>query len=197
MKKKSNTRKKAGKVATKEKVKKTIEKVNDTGNFIVENKTAFLVVGALLLGGIVIYNFRTGIKSVGKVLEADEVDFIDPNIEVLSKNLTINNKQAENLAKALLEAFNHTTFIGTRGTDEEKVKEAFTHIKTGDDFKLVYKAFGKRKRISGGTPIHWLDKKVAEEYDLVYWLKEELDSYWDKEIYNIVKEKVTSAGMIF
>lgn len=197
MKKKTSLSKKVGEIATKKNVKKTIKKANDASNFIIENKNTFFIVGGLILGFFVVRQVKKGISSVGEVFKSDEVDFIKPEINPSIKNLTITSNQAVILAKSLLDAFNHTTFIGSRATDEVKVKETFEQIKTGDDFKLVYNAFGERKRFGGGTPTFYLDKKVADAYDLIYWLKEELDSYWDKEVYDLVKERVTSAGLIF
>ncbi|WP_299835503.1 hypothetical protein [uncultured Tenacibaculum sp.] len=182
---------KVGEIVKKENVKKAVVKANEAGNFIVENKNAFLIVGGLIAGYMIIRKVQKGFNSVGEALASDEVDFIKPVINPSAKNLTINSDKAVNLAKSLLDAFNDG------GTDEEKVKSVFMQLKTGDDFKLVFNSFGLRKRIFGGTPTNYITKKTAEAYDLIYWLKAELDSYWDEEVYNIVKQRVESAGLIF
>ncbi|WP_299673259.1 hypothetical protein [uncultured Tenacibaculum sp.] len=188
---------KIGGIVKKENVKKAVVKANAAGNFIVENKTAFFVVGGIILGYMAIRKIQKGFNSVGEVFASDEVDFIKPVINPSSSNTTITSNDAVNIAKALLDAFNQKTAFHTPATDEKKIKEAFEKIKTGDDFKLVFNAFGLRKRMGGGTPTHYLDKKFADSYDLIYWLKAELDSYWDREVYNIVKQRVESAGLIF
>ena len=197
MKKKTSLSKKVGKIATKKTIENTLKKANATSNFVIENKNAFLLAGVVILGIVAVRQVRKGIASVGHVFEADSVDFITPEIHPTTKNLTIDSDKAVNLAKALLDAFNYTTFFGYPGTEESKVKAVFEELKTGDDFKLVFNAFGMRKRFSGGTPTHYLDKKIADAYDLIYWLKAEIDSYWDQELYTMIKERVSSAGLIF
>lgn len=191
MKKEIVSKKKDGKIATKEQLKKTIKKANDAGDFMVENKTAFLIGGGLILGLLVIREVKKGFDAVGDVFEVDDVDFIKPKINPDATNLTITSDGAVNLAKSLLDAFNDD------GTDEEKVKAVFNTIKTGDDFKLIYNSFGLRKRVLGGTPTNYFTKKAAEAYDLIYWLKAEIGSFWNDELYNIIKERVESAGLIF
>ncbi len=191
MKKEILPKKKDGKIATKEHLKKSIKKANDAGNFMAENKNAFLIGGGLILGFLVIREVKKGFDAVGDVFEVDDVDFIKPKINPDASNLTITSDGAVNLAKSLLDAFNDG------GTDEEKVKAVFNTIKTGDDFKLIYNSFGLRKRILGGTPTNYFTKKTAEAYDLIYWLKAEIGSFFNSELYNIVKERVESAGLIF
>lgn len=191
MKKKTSLSKKVGKVATKENVKKSIEKVNEFGGFAAKNKNAFLILGGLTLSYFMIRQVRKSFSSIGDALKSDDVDFIKPKINPSSSNLTITSDEAVNLAKTLLDAFNDG------GTDEEKVEAVFKKLQTGDDFKLVFNAFGLRKRIFGGTPTNYITKKTAEAYDLIYWLKAEIGTFWNPTLYNIIKERVESAGLIF
>ncbi len=190
MKKKTNLPRN-GKIATKEKVKNSIVKANEASNFIIDNKNVFLIGGGLILGYLAIRQVRKSFSSIGDALASDEVDFIKPKINTSSNNLTISSDEAVNLAKTLLDAFNDG------GTDEEKVEAVFKKLKTGDDFKLVFNAFGLRKRIFGGTPTNYITKKTAEAYDLIYWLKAEVGSFWNPTLYNIIKDRVESAGLIF
>ena len=191
MKKKTSLSKKVGGIATKENVKKSIVKANEAGNFIVENKNAFIIGGGLVLGFLAVRQVRKSFSSIGDDLKADDVDFIKPKINPSSNNLTITSDEAVNLAKTLLDAFNDG------GTDEEKVEAVFKKLQTGDDFKLVFNAFGLRKRIFGGTPTNYFTKKAAEAYDLIYWLKAEIGTFWNPTLYNIIKKRVESAGLIF
>ena len=191
MKKKTSLSKKVGGIATKENVKKSIVKANEAGNFIVENKNAFIIGGGLVLGFLAVRQVRKSFSSIGDALKADDVDFIKPKINPSSNNLTITSDEAVNLAKTLLDAFNDG------GTDEEKVEAVFKKLQTGDDFKLVFNAFGLRKRIFGGTPTNYFTKKAAEAYDLIYWLKAEIGTFWNPTLYNIIKKRVESAGLIF
>lgn len=191
MKKKTSLSKKVGGIATKENVKKSIVKANEAGNFIVENKNAFIIGGGLVLGFLAVRQVRKSFSSIGDALKADDVDFIKPKINPSSNNLTITSDEAVNLAKTLLDAFNDG------GTDEEKVEAVFKKLQTGDDFKLVFNAFGLRKRIFGGTPTNYFTKKAAEAYDLIYWLKAEIGTFWNPSLYNIIKKRVESAGLIF
>ena len=187
------------------KKKKTSGKIanislKNIGKFIEENKKELLYVGAGILGVIVIYKTYKGLNSaqeaVTEFFEVPDTDYIDPAIRPNQSNLTITNEKAVLLAKALLDACNKKV-LGLGDTDELKIKEVFTQLKNGDDYRLVFNVFGKRPRLLLGSPEGWLDKKLAEDRDLNYWLKAELDPYWDREVYNIVKQRVESAGFVF
>lgn len=186
-----------GKIAT----KKNIEKANEVSEFLLNNKSLLIVVGASVLGYVAYSKIK---KTAGAVSDAVSnafadvpTDHINATVTVNTQKTTINNAQGRLLAKSLLDAFNDTTFFGSPATDERKVEYVFDRLKTGDDFKLVYNIFGKRKRLSGGTPTRWLDKKMANEYDLIYWLKAEISETWDKSLFAKIKQRVQSAGMPF
>ncbi|CAL2075249.1 hypothetical protein [Tenacibaculum sp. 190524A02b] len=189
---------KVGKIANKEKAKKAIK---NTGSFIEKNQKPLLYVGAALLVGYLGYKVYRGIKKgseiIGDVLENPEDDFIKPKIKITTSNLTITPQQASIFSKSLQDAFNKKSVIGLPATDEQKISNVFDKLKTGDDFKLVYEAFGYKKYFSGGTPTLYIDKKIASTYDLVYWLDQEIDSFWDKELHAKVKKRLQSAGFDF
>ena len=197
MKKKKSLSNKVGKIATKENVKKTIKKANETSSFIIENKNAFLLGTGVILGILAIREIKKSFQRVGEAFESEAVDFIEPEITPATNNLTISSQESVNLAKSLLDAMNATTFMGLPATDEQKIADVFKKIQTGDDFKLVFNAFAKRKRFAGGTPTSYVAKKTAEAYDLIYWLKAEVDPFCDETLYNTIKHRVESAGLIF
>lgn len=186
-----------GKIAT----KKNIEKANEMSEFLLSNKSLLIVVGASVLGFIA---YRQIKKTAGAVSDAVSdvfadvpTDHISADVNVNNQKTTITKEKAVILAKSLLDAFNDTTFFGSPATDERKVEYVFDQLKTGDDFRLVYNIFGKRKIINGGTPTTWFDKKIANEYDLIYWLKAEISETWDSSLFNKIKDRVQSAGMPF
>lgn len=186
-----------GKIAT----KKNIEKANEYSELLLQNKSLLMVVGAGVLGFIAYRQIKktTGAVSdaVSNVFKDVPTDHINTQLKVDSTKLTINNDRAKIFAKSLLDAFNDTTFFGSPATDEAKIQQVFNRLQTGDDFRLVYNHFGRRKRIGGGTPTKWLDKKMADDYDLLYWLKAEISETWDRSLYKQVKQRVQTAGLPF
>ncbi len=184
------------KVKGKDAMQKSLETVKESSDFIVKNKNIFLVAGGVVLVYLVYRNVKKGFNKVGEAFENPPIDTIPAVVKPNKNNLTISQEEANNLAKSLLDAFNHQV-LWYKVTDEEKIEQVFDKLQTGDDFKAVYNAFGKRKRILGGTPTFYVDKKIADYYDLIYWLKEELNSFLDRSLYNKVKERVESANLIF
>ena len=197
MTKTKNVKKKIREIATKENAKTAIEKANSVSEYLLDNKSLLIVLGGGIVGYLVYRRIQKSADAVADIFKSDDPDHIIPDVSINDSKVTISKEQAKLLAKSLLDAFNHETFFGTRATDEEKVKGVFDKLKTGDDFRLVYTAFGRRKRFAGGTPTHWLDKKISDDYDLIYWLKEEVSEFWDSDLYHQVKARIESAGMLF
>ncbi len=191
--KKKNT---LSKIATKENTKNAIEKANGASEFLLENKSLLILLGGGFVGYLIYKGIKRTTDAVAEVFTADEVDHINPEIQVNTSKLTISKEQAVIYAKSLLDAFNHEVFF-TPATDEEKVKAVFDRLQSGDDFRMVYKIFGRRKRSVGKTPTYWIDKKFSDDYDLIYWLKAEISPTWDKALYQQVKARVESSGMPF
>lgn len=184
------------KIVTKNNTKEAVKKANDVSQFLLENKSLLVVAGGGLLAYFVYKRLKQSADAIGNVFKGEETDTIKVDVNVNNQKLTIEKEEAKILAKSLQDAFNDT-FFGAPATDEAKVKQVFDKLQTGDDFRLVYKAFGRRKRIAGGTPTRWLDKKIADDYDLIYWLKAEISERWDSNLYKQIKERVQSAGMPF
>ncbi|WP_299134563.1 hypothetical protein [uncultured Tenacibaculum sp.] len=189
---------KPGKIVTKEKAKKAVK---ETGSFIAQNKKEILYVGGAILIGYVGYKIYKGIskgaEAVGDILENPEVDSIKTDLVVNPKNLTITNAQAEVFAKGLLDAFNHTILFGSPSSDKEKINKIFDAIKTGDDFRLIHKTFGYRKRAMGGTPTSYTGKKLSKAYDLTYWLKEEVPGWLNRSLYKKIEARFKTANIPF
>lgn len=198
MKKKKAIKSKIKKVATKKNAEKAIKK---TGNFLSDNQKAIFYIGVFGILGYAGYKVYKGISNVATgvtdIVTAPPTDFIDAPVIPNSQNVTISEARATLLSKTLLEAFNHTVW-GFGDTDEEKIEIVFEELKTGDDYKVLFNDFGRRPWVTNGSPEWWLDKQLfSENKDLNHWLKEELSSIYDKELYQKVKSRVESAGMIF
>lgn len=198
MKKKTSTPKKQGRIVTK---KKAAETIKSTGSYIAENKKELLYLGGAILLVYVGYKAYKGIskatETVGDILENPETDFIKVDLSVDNRNLTITEEDAKVMAKSLLDAFNETILFGSPSADTEKIEKVFDTLQTGDDFRLVYKAFGKRKRYGGGTPTYYLSKKLASEYDLTHWLKQEVSSFLYSDLYKKIEARLKSANIPF
>lgn len=195
MKKKKTTSK-----LTKNNVKSAVSKANDFTKFLIDNKEIFVVGAGLIVAVIAYRKIKNTFSSVGEGVKDAfapiETDVIDVEVTPNTTNLTITENKAKTLAKELLEAFNYKSFGLINGTDEDKIEAVFNQINTGDDYKLVYNSFNKRPWVAHGTPDNWIDKKFfAEDKDLNHWLREELNSFFDKRVYNIVKERLATANM--
>ncbi|MFL0077020.1 hypothetical protein [Tenacibaculum maritimum] len=193
MKKKTNLSKKVRKIAKKENTKKAIK---ETGSFIQKHKKELLYIGGALAIGIIGYKLY---KSTGSALAnalEDKVETVEVEVVINNTNTTISKEQAQQFAKTLLDACDAMQPI--YGTDEESIKEVFLKIKTEDDFKMIYEAFGMKNYNGNGSPpvgiIRHLDNYAPR--DLVYWLKKEIKPS-DGDVYTIVKERIESAGYTF
>ena len=198
MKRKSSVSKRVGKVATKENAKKAVK---ETGAFIEKNQKQLLYLGGAIIVGYFGYKIYRGIykgaEAVGEILENPEVDTIKTELVVDPKNVTITKAQAEVLAKSLLDAFNHTILFGSPSSDKGKINQVFDTIKTGDDLRLVHKAFGFRKRAMGGTPTSYTGKKLSRAYVLTYWLKEEVPGWLNRSLYGKIEARFKTANIPF
>lgn len=183
-------------VVTRKKAEKALKK---TGSFLANNQKPLLYVGGAVLGIFVGYKIYKGISdAINNVVKAPKTDYIEAPLEIDESEVTISENKATLLAKTLLDAFNHQDFLTMPDTDEEKIDAVFDEIKSGDDYKMVFKAFGRRPHTWGGTPTSWVDKQLlSSEEDLNFWLKNELDATYDKTLYEKVKSRAESAGMIF
>lgn len=187
---------KIGKIASKENKEKAKKAVKETGGFIAENKKELLYAGGAIIAGIIVYKiFRATSKGISDVF-SDKVQTVDLDVKVNNSNTTITREQSQQFARTILDACNHAAPF--YGTDEEAIKEVFLKIKTADDFKLVYNAFGMKDYNGNNSPpsgiLRHLDSYAPR--DLVYWLRSELTPS-DGEVYTIVKKRIESAGYAF
>ncbi|MBE7646235.1 hypothetical protein [Tenacibaculum finnmarkense] len=174
--------------------KKISKNLKSTSDFVSENKKQLLYVGGSIILLYAGYKAYKGIKNVGSFLEEKKTEKI--KITINTKNAKISSNQATNLAKALFDAMNHETTLRNI-TDWNKIDKVFDAMKNGDDFKLIYKAFGEKLYFDGGTPTNYFSKKLANSYDLIHWLRDEVDSYWNSDLYKKIDARVKSAGLIF
>lgn len=198
------------------KAKSALEKgkkiAKNTGKSISDNpKQAIYIVGGVL-AIYLIYRAFKGIKSgADAVSDFFTGDSIQNNIDVGNSVIpnptqtTITNNQAILHASALLEAMNYSgwTLWGYHhGTDEAVIEQIFDNINS-EDFKAIYRAFGKKHYNGFGSSQDNIGGSIesaiglSEERDLVYWLRAELNSFFDKGVFQKVKAIVEGAGFTF
>ena len=186
--KKKNT---SGKVA-KTRTKKTLK---NTAGFIESNKKELLILAGVVVAGVVGYSIVSSMRnSLDGALEPLN-ETVDVDVIIDTSKVTITKEQSQQFAKTLLDACNYA--YPFYGTDEEAIKDVFLKLKTADDFKLVYEAFGMKNYNGYNSPpssfLRHLDSYAPR--DLVYWLRSELSS--SDVAYKIVKQRVESAGFVF
>ena len=192
MKKKKGISKSVGKIVSKETTKKIGSTAHSVSDFILEYKTPLLMAGGIFLGWYIIRSTRKGIESAFE----EKSEQVTINLPINTQNTTITKTQSQQFAQQLLDASNQMEPLW--GTDEETVKKVFLQLKTAEDFKLVYEAFGYKNYNGWNSPpvgiFRYID--TYEPRDLVYWLKSEIKPS-DGEVYDIVKARVESAGWVF
>lgn len=185
--------KKKGKIVTKEKATKTIK---STGNFLANNKKELIYISGACLIAVVGYQFYKEISKGSAGVFEDKTESVPINLNLNSNKITISNETAQKYAQQLLDACNEEAPF--YGTDEVLIKEVFLNLKSPEDFKLVYKTFGKKNYNGHGSPptgiFRHLDNYAPR--DLIYWLRSELDPK-DGDVYTIVKERIESANWKF
>lgn len=195
MAKKTNIKKKANKVAN---------TVADKATGIAKKAGENPIVTAQVLGGIALLVvgyivIKRLSKGVGNVFDGDPniEDQIDLDIQIpTGTQPTISNATANNYASQLLDAFNAKEPFW--GTDEDTVEAVFDKLKNAADFKLVSQAFGLKDYNGYNSPPTGIFSNLDsyELRNLVYWLKEEIKPN-DGNVFNKVKSRVESAGLIF
>ena len=197
--KKKSIKKEVGKIVTKENAQKTLK---STGNFIADNKKELLYVAGGVLVVIVGYqaykNLKKGSEAVTDFISKDHLETVDITVNTDSSKITISQEQAQQFARTIFDACN--AMYPLYGTDENAILEVFKKLKTGDDYKLVYNAFGMKEYNGNNAPPRsgfWRMFDVFEPRDLNYWLRSELSSTFDSEVYKVVKQRIESAGYSF
>lgn len=190
-------------------VSKTKEAAKKTGEYVSKNPktTAYIVIGAVAIYAG--YKLFKAVKGAANVLSGDNVVSnieVGNALNVNNSNLTITPNQALIHAKSLLDAMNWEGWVYipipryTSGTDTDVIDQIFSNI-TSDDFKLIYQKFGKKHYNGTGSPQILEGVQdfigIAEERDLVYWLRSELNSFFDRSLFNKVKAIVEGAGFTF
>ncbi|MCG8776458.1 hypothetical protein [Tenacibaculum finnmarkense] len=184
------------KKTTTKKISKNLKSTND---FVSENKKQLLYVGGSILLLYTIYkvssSFFSGAKNgISNALD-DKIENVVSQVKINPKETTISLDNAKIYAQQLLNACNNGPFYGT---DEELIRKVFKKIKTGDDFKLVFNAFGEKNYNGYNSPPTGISRHL-DNYaprNLVYWLRAELSAR-DGAVYNEVKERIESVGIAF
>ena len=181
--------------------KKAASTLLDGKNYVLNNPIVVLKGVGVLVGVYLGYKFIKGASNKVDSLFNDNFDTVVDNTgQGSTENATITDAQATNFASQLLVAFNRTFLI--YGTDTDTISKIFKKLKTPDDFLLVYRAFGTKTYNGQGSAVtgtwDYLDFDIFHKnLDLVGWLKAELNSFYDKSVYNQVKAVVEPAGFIF
>lgn len=171
-------------------VAKVKNSINKAGDFAKNNKKTVLYVA----GGIAaIYLGYKGYQLI-KSLFPPKIDNSVSNTGGSIVGATLSNKEASNLAQQLLDAFNAKEPFW--GTDEKTVLEVFKLIKNDADFWKVFYAFGDKDYNGYNSPPEgfWSYFDSYEKRNLVYWIITEIKPK-DGEVYNVVKERLTSVGI--
>lgn len=159
----------------------------------IDTKTMFYIGGGLL-GVVLIYQLFSSAKSV---FQGDQnIDDTVPVGNLPGNNATISAQQAAIFAQQLLDAMNAKEPFW--GTDEPAILAVFRKLKNGDDFRLIYNAFGNKDYNGYNSPPVgvWSNLDSYEKRNLVYWLKSEI-SPSDGQVYDLVKKYVELAGFAF
>lgn len=150
------------------------------------------IIGIIALIGVAYVVVRKFSKNLTENFElTSDENPLETQVDINPANLTLTQQEANNIAHNLLQAMTDA------GTDEEAIGVAFSRMKSGDDFKLVFEAFGTQKYSGFGLPSSGVPEILVggKKQDLIFWLKSELSTS-DPE-YAIVKSRVESAGLIF
>ncbi|MEP0266572.1 hypothetical protein [Dokdonia sp.] len=177
---------------------KAKEQAKKVGKTAIENpkETGYIVGGIALLIGV-IYLGNKLIKRVDSFFDGD------PNIEdqigldLRIKNPTISSDMATNFASQLLDAMNDKAPF--YGTNEKLVEAVFDKLKNGDDFKRVASKFGLKDYNGYNSPPTGVFSNFDsyELRNLIYWLIKEIHPVTDRSLYNKIKSRVESAGLVF
>ena len=186
-------------------------KATKTGiNFIDKNPITTLKVVGVLAGIYLIYRVTTAANDVVDGTESviDRLQNGDPDVDAHvsgtgqgldASKATITEAQAINFASQLLTAFNKGAPM--YGTDTYLVDKVLSQLKNGDDFLMVYNAFGDKDYNGYGSPPTgwWNIIDSYEKHNLVYWLLEELDYHADSDRKTWLKaaKLAHSAGFAF
>ena len=88
------------------------------------------------------------------------------------------------------------------GTNEKTIEDIFSKL-TPCDFLKVYNKYGTQKYsgtlLTGGGEPTWLGLQIGDynNYDLIEWLRAELDETTDKNTWASIKKIVEPAGFTF
>lgn len=178
---------------------KVIGKVTEGSKKVVETvsnnpRTALYLVGGLA-SILILYKIGKAINNFGN----GDTD-IDDQVEGTGGNTqgaTISDQTATNYAQQLLDAFNSKEPL--YGTDEKTVADIFKELNNAQDFLKVHKKFGLKDYNGHNSPPTgpWSYVDSYEKRNLVYWLKSEIGVNDPYNLYNLVKNRVESAGFTF
>ncbi|MCD8425557.1 hypothetical protein LNJ40_09640 [Tenacibaculum dicentrarchi] len=176
--------------------KKTGQNIKKTGAFLADNTKEVLYVGGAILLIVVVYRaYKFSSNPFSEVLK-DKSEAVKINLQVDLSKATITKEEAQKYAQQLLDACNGA--FPFYGTDENLIKKVFEKLNNADDFKLVYKFFGRKNYNGYGSPPSGISRHLDnyDPKDLVYWLRAEL-SPKDGQVYNMVKNRIESANWTF
>lgn len=179
------------------KVTKTAEKaVSKVGQFAITKPVTVLYI---VVGGIALFGIYKAVKRIQDTFDPDLNDTVE-GTGCSMVGATITDQQAINFASQLLDAMNvgrGSLFMS--GTDEKTISQVFDKLKTPADFCKIFAVFGLKEYDGYESPPDNFIANITvyEKRDLVYWLKSEINSFWDGSLYKKVKKVVEQAGFAF
>lgn len=129
----------------------------------------FVAIGVAILFILGLFKGVKGLLSSDKGKE-EQLDHVNKTPAPNTGNMSFDLAHADSLADSLYRAFHQYGFLplDADGTDEAAIFAAFNQIKTRDDMRAVYKAYGVRVYEKGVV--------TTNSYDLITTLKKELSS---------------------
>lgn len=170
------------------------EFVGNFGEGIKENRKPLLYIGGALAVCIVGYTIVKGVKNgfsgffnAGDKVKGDSKFETQP---VDTAKATISEPQAKAYANQIYSAMKNA------GTQENVIKAIMNGI-NGEDFKMIYNAFGVRSYYNYGAPSITAYIFGYDDIDMISWFKKEVDSITDPVTYSLIKKRATESGFIF
>lgn len=164
------------------------DKVVGAGNFVGKNYKPLVYLALAGAAAFILY------RLVKKITTSPTLG--PEKGELNDKGAKITDQQAQIYATEL-----YNSMKGV-GTNEKTIEVIFSKL-SSPDFVKVYNKYGTQKYsgtfLTGGGQPTWLGLQIGDfsDYDLVEWLRAEIDETTDKNTWASIKKVVEPAGFTF
>lgn len=164
------------------------DKVVGAGNFVGKNYKPLVYLALAGAAAFVLYRLVKKITT-SPTLGPEKGKLNDRGAKITDQQAQIYATQLYNSMKGV-------------GTDEKTIELIFGKL-SSPDFVKVYNKYGTQKYsgtfLTGGGEPTWLGLQIGDysDYDLVEWLRAELDETTDKNTWASIKKVVEPAGFTF